>query len=191
MQKKYLLILVPFMMSISSCSTMTIDVDYNESISFTGLKNFDWVPGTPVKSNNPKVDSNTLLHDRIRQEIISWLLAHGYTHNKDQKADFLVAYQLIVEDKTKITVINDYYDYPIGWGYYGYGRPYGYGGRSRQHAYEYKEGALIIDIVNPETKKLMWRGSATDEVSASSKPDKKNKQIKEAVDRILSEFPPK
>lgn len=190
MQKKYLYSLVPIIMMLSSCSTMTIDVDYNDSLSFTGLKNFDWVPGTPLKSNNPKVDSNTLLHDRIRQEITSWMLSHGYTKNKDEKVDFLIAYQLIVEDKTKITVINDYYDYPMGWGY-GYRRPYGYSGRSRQHAYEYKEGALIIDMVNPDTKKLMWRGSATDEVSASAKPDKKNKQIKEAVDRILQEFPPK
>ena len=172
---------------LSSCSTIMVDVDYDDSLSFKNLHRYSWVPGTPTKSNNPQLDSDTILHDRIRGSINSWLSGHGYEKTDLEQADFLVAYFVSVKDQTKVTVLNDYYGYPSGWGY-GYYRPYG---SSRSYVYEYQQGAIIIDIIDPKTRKLMWRGSATDEVNESETPEKRDQVINEAVDKILEKFPPK
>lgn len=171
----------------SGCSTLQVNVDYDQAATFDNLRSYAWVPGTPEKSNNPELDSNTLLHDRIQGAINSWFSNHGYEKKPLQQADFLIAYRVIVEDKTSVTVLNDYYGYPMGW-HYGYYRPYG---AQRTYVYYYQQGSIIIDIVDPKTRKLMWRGSATDDVlRESATPEKRQQRITEAVNAILKNFPP-
>lgn len=57
--------------------------------------------------------------------------------------------------------------------------------------YEYEEGTLILDVVDPKSKELMWRGSAQDEVNFKSTPEKAQAQINEAVNGMLEHFPPR
>jgi Domain of unknown function (DUF4136) len=171
---------------LSSCSTIMVDVEYDDTLTFNNLHRYSWIPGTPEKSNNPQLDSDTILHDRIRGSINNWFAGHGYEKIDIEQADFLIAYYVTVKDKTKVTVLNDYYGYPSGWGS-GYYRPYG---ATRSYAYEYQQGAIIIDIIDPTTRKLMWRGSATDEVDESKVHEKGHQKIKEAIDKILANFPP-
>ena len=64
-------------------------------------------------------------------------------------------------------------------------------GTPETYVYEYDEGTLILDIVNPQNKQLMWRGSATDEVNFKSNPEKDQSKINQAVQELLAHFPPK
>ena len=56
---------------------------------------------------------------------------------------------------------------------------------------EYDEGTLILDIVDAESRTLIWRGSARAEVSATVAPETREARVREAVRRILEQFPPK
>ena len=56
--------------------------------------------------------------------------------------------------------------------------------------YTYDQGSLIIDIVEPDSRKLIWRGSATDEVNFSNTPEQKERKINEAVEKLLEPFSP-
>jgi len=47
-----------------------------------------------------------------------------------------------------------------------------------------------LDFVDAESKKMIWRGVAKAEVDDQSTPDEKEKLIKEAVQKILENFPP-
>ena len=171
-----------------SCSSRNISIDYDPSVSFANLKTYHWVPGTPVKTGNIKLDSNSLMHNRIKTEIDAWFGGHGYVKQHQSQADFMVTYYFTVEKKSEVLVINDYYGYPGDWGY----GPYGYGGGiSRQYVNEYDYGTLIIDIVNSKTQKLMWRGNIGGHVYESEGPKKKAARIARAVNGILRNFPPK
>lgn len=175
------------MMVLFSCASKNIAIDYDPSASFENLKTYNWVPGTPVKTGNIKLDSDTLLHSRIKKQIENWLDTHGYKKVDVKFADFLVTYYVTVEKKTEILSINDYYGYPGDWGY-GY---YGYNGvYNRFYAYEYDYGTLIIDIVNSKTRKLIWRGSIGQQVYDRESPEKKIARIARAVDSVLRRFPP-
>lgn len=173
---------------LASCSTLEVKMDYDNNVSFTGLHSYSWLPGRPLKSGDPKLDSNDLMHRRIRASIDGWLKNHGYAKQPREQADFLVSYYIVIEQKTRITVLNDYYGYPRGWGRYDY---YDYPYRNQTYAYEYEEGTMIIDIVNNKTKKLMWRGTAVDEVKDLKTPEEKQARITEVVDSIMAGFPPK
>ncbi len=52
-----------------------------------------------------------------------------------------------------------------------------------------KVGTLVVDIFDSATKKLIWRGVATD--TLSSKPEKNDKKLEHAVEKMFDKFPPK
>ena len=109
------------------------------------------------------------------------------------KPDFWVTYHVTLDRTASVAMLNDDFNYGPGWGWsYGYAyRPdSSYGSRGR-YVYEYDEGTLLLDVVDPQSRQLIWRGSATDEVNFSASPEAKERQINEAVRRMLAKFPPK
>ncbi|MHB1858273.1 MAG: DUF4136 domain-containing protein, partial [Acidobacteriaceae bacterium] len=51
-------------------------------------------------------------------------------------------------------------------------------------------GILTVDMIDAKTKKIIWRGQATeDNVLKSTKGEEK--KVKDAVDKMLDHFPPK
>lgn len=182
--------ILSFLIILSACASMQISTDYDDSVSFVGLQTYNWLPGAPVNSGNPVIDSDSLLHQRIRSEINRWFENHGYSLQPQDKSDFLVSYYVVTEQKTQISVLNDYYGYPRGWGLYGGYYDYPGPGGSRTYVYEYEMGTMIIDIVNTKTHQLMWRGTAEGEVKELKTPEQKKARIAKVVHSILSNFPP-
>ena len=59
-------------------------------------------------------------------------------------------------------------------------------GTASTHVYTYTRGTLIIDFWSPETKKLVWRGSATAVVKEN--PQNAERQIQKAVKKIARKW---
>jgi hypothetical protein len=165
--------LVLFLMGLAvSCSTIYgVKYDYDKSANFTSLKTYDWLP-IPVNTN---IDSLTI--ERVKNAVNAGLQAKGLMMTSDNP-DFLIAQHL--GKKTEVT--------DMGYSY-GPHRIDRWGGRIS--TLEYAEGSLVLDFVNAESKKMIWRGVAKAEVNNADTPDKKEKLINEAVQEILKNFPPK
>ncbi len=52
----------------------------------------------------------------------------------------------------------------------------------------YTEGTLTIDVVDPDSKELIWRGMAKGTLSAKSQ--KNEKKFRRAVQKLLRQLPP-
>jgi len=52
----------------------------------------------------------------------------------------------------------------------------------------YKVGTLVVDLFDPNSKKLIWRGSASD--TLSNKSDKNIKNLDRSVLKMFNHFPP-
>ncbi len=52
---------------------------------------------------------------------------------------------------------------------------------------EYTEGSVIVDVVNPKTKELLWRGQGVARVSDD--PNVYAKELEQTVNAILKKFP--
>jgi len=178
---------------LAGCSTIEVNHDYDPKANFAGLKTYEWLKEAQKPTGDPRIDGNTILENRIHQAVDAELAARGFkkvTGNAD--ADFLVAYHVSLDKQRSVQTLNSYYGYGPGWGY-GYGasyRPGYWAGSPETYVYEYEEGTLILDIVNPKNKELMWRGSAQDEVHFKSTPEKDQTQLNEAVHMMLESFPP-
>ena len=63
-------------------------------------------------------------------------------------------------------------------------------GRTEIIVREYEVGTLLLDILDPGERSLLWRGSGNARVRESSDPAQRERQINEAVKNILRRFPP-
>ena len=150
------------------CAPIAVKTDYDRTIDFTNYQTFKWMP-YPKKRGKNVVHKGSFEDVRIRRAVESELLAKGYQVKKSGRADALLAYHVAVRQQVSLDR-------------YGYG--YGYWGR-HTHVRRYKEGTIIIDIVDPEMKQLIWRGAAS---GFGSRPDQE--KINQAVAKIFEKYPP-
>ncbi|MAQ75780.1 MAG: hypothetical protein CL613_05550, partial [Aquimarina sp.] len=77
--------------------------------------------------------------------------------------------------------VSPYYD-PYYYNYYfGYGDVVGYDVNYDR----YKDGTLIVDLVDRKTKEVIWSGAATDEIYMNNE----SKAISQYVDDLFKDFP--
>jgi hypothetical protein len=159
---------------LAGCAPISTNFDYDLNWDFASLKTYQLL--TPPTDST--VDS--LSRDRVTNAINSGLVARGYSE-VDADPDFLVAYHVGSQNKIEVS----------DWGYV-YGRRAGYYGArvSAVDVYEYREGSLIVDIVDAKTHKLIWRGTARKVLDTNPTPEQRTETINVAVEKILEHFPP-
>ncbi len=78
-----------------------------------------------------------------------------------------------------------------GWGYRGYYNAFGppfayYGGLTYAEKEHYKEGTLIIDLIDTHTRKIVWRGFGVGEVH--NNPQKTIDDLPKVVNGVLDQL---
>ena len=164
---------------LAGCSSVTTNYDYDPGVDFSKFKTF--------AIDNPKIPGdglsrNPLLRKRVDEAIQNSLEQKGYKMvDKSEDADMVVVAHGRSQEKTQIT----------DWGTYGWYRPWWgpYGGRVDVSTY--KEGTLVIDIVDMSDKELAWRGLATGIVEeGQTDPQKIQQKVNTIVAKIMKDFPP-
>jgi hypothetical protein len=76
---------------------------------------------------------------------------------------------------------------PYGWGYGG-----GWGGTTTStQVRDILVGTLVIDLADAKKGQVIWRGMGVKEVDTQAKPEKRDKSISSAVNKIFKNYPPK
>jgi hypothetical protein len=167
---------------LAGCSTFKIADDYDPSADFASFHSYAWAPAESEAPKDPRVE-NDLLEARVHESVDAELSAKGFSlATAGATPDFWVTYHAALEAKIDVTTIQQSYPY-----YRGYSR---WGGYSETYVRQFDEGTLILDVIDPETEKLIWRGSAQARVNDSSTPEKRSKRVRDAVAAILERFPP-
>jgi hypothetical protein len=52
-------------------------------------------------------------------------------------------------------------------------------------------GMLVLDMYDAPGKQLVWRGKATKTIDANAKPEKRQKNLAKAMEKLLKNYPPK
>jgi hypothetical protein len=146
--------------------------------SFVGRRTFRILPipayrGTiPLATNDPML-VNSITYQAMRDAIRRAFESRGYRYAPD-KADLDIAYYVAATPRVEIQA----------W-------EYGYDARGLPREYidvtHYTEGSVIIDVIDPATHKLLWRGQASTVVDTD--PDKYIKELTRAVNEIVKKYP--
>lgn len=182
LRKMIVLLGLGLMIGLMSCSRSLVKADYDRESNFANYKTYDWMPEPENPGQNSLV-RNTLFEKRLKNAVDRELRAKGFQKHTESP-HFEIAYYITVTDKIEVSS-NGYQGY-YGFGYWS--RYYGFGYYPRSlDVYQYKEGTLVLDFVDPEKMELIWRGWYSGMVDDGGiKEEKINKIVK----HILEQYPP-
>jgi hypothetical protein len=147
--------------------------DYDKATNFAAYRTYALKDGTKV--------GNPLIDNRIVEAIEAEMAAKGLTKD-DTKPDVLVTYHIAFDKEKDITAWSSGYG-PYGW-------HYGMGSTDVQ-VRQILIGTLVIDMADAQRKEVVWRGVGVKEIDTQAKPEKRDKNIREAVKKICKNYPPK
>jgi len=146
-----------------------VTTDYDHAANFSKYKTFMW-----LKEPNTE---DPLMKQRIIDAVNTELTEKGLQLVRDN-ADLNVAAHLSTRQKQ---TLNTFYDGYPGWGW-------GLGGTATTTVQTYEVGTLVVDLFDSGAKRVIWRGTAT--ATVPDKPEKKEKKIEKALDKMFKDFPP-
>ncbi|BCA52967.1 hypothetical protein W02_01070 [Nitrospira sp. KM1] len=179
MHKALATCICPLIFAVTACGAPKIGYDYDHTANFRGYRTFEWGPEQQQVSGDARID-NTLLDTRIRTAVADELRAKGFSIPINGEPDFYVAYHAGLKDMMKGASTQNYIG-DMSHGTY----------TTINDIQAYKEGTLLIDIVDAGSKQLVWQGSALAEVSPGMTPEERDKRIHYIIHGMLEHFPPK
>lgn len=129
-------------------------------------------PNRPVASKNTDVDPFVLL--RLRQLTYLELKARGLVAASKDEADLLVAVLASHDEEIYVYRSGPYYYDPL------------YGPMWSNQVMRVDEGVVVIDLIERESKSVVWRGTGVRETGRSFSEE----ELRDLVTSILAEFPP-
>jgi hypothetical protein len=190
----YLAATVFVLSGLSACTTYNYYTAAINKSNLSKYRTFAWMP----KANNGDQKMGDQADVKIKDAATFALSSKGLQLNRNNP-DLIVNYTLKVGQGTRTNYYSPNYGWGPGWGfgwgwgwryrpyYYAYGAPFAYyGGLTYAEQEQYKEGTLIIDLVDVHTRKIVWRGFGVGEVHHDMQ--KNIDDLPKVVDGILDQL---
>jgi hypothetical protein len=180
MQKRLVLATLSLLVAPTLIGAQKTSYDYEKTASFAGFKTYAHKQGTPV--------GQSLIDDRIVAAIDAQLGTKGLTKAASDPDVFVVYHMAFDKEKD----ISTYSSGHGGYGAYGWGWGGGWaGGTTSTQVRDILVGTLVIDMADARKGQLVWRGMGVKEVDTQANPEKRDKSINKAVEKIFKNYPPK
>jgi len=168
------------LIALSGCVTpTTVDYDRAAATKFGDYQCFV-IDSREMRSNYQDVMLSPIVDRRIESSISQTLMAKGMQQNCAEP-DFRVTFNTVTKTMTDI---NDLGVGPSPFRRYPY---FGFSGYSQIDIDQYEQGTFIVDIIDNQSKQLVWRGTYTKRLGWSAPNDE---EVQLIVQEILAEFPP-
>jgi len=159
---------------LAGCAPMTVHHDYDPDVDFSLYRSFSWMPVPTQDEEAKSILSGPFLEKRIKKAVVENLTSKGF-EKTTRDPDLLIAYHINFKNKTDVGVRRH------GCGYWGH---------RAVDVRRYKEGTLILDFVDPESRELAWRGWSVSPIHPDSSPQEEQENLYRAVTEILKRYPP-
>ena len=156
--------------------------EQDQDAKLAGYHRFAWLTPPPAPVRDPILDSQ-ILESRVHHAVSSDLKTRGYEEvAPDAGPDFLVTYHTSAKQTVESTGPSFSFGFidafPHGFGAVGF--PVGPDVQSRD------EGTLMLDVLDAQSKRLVWRGWTTELLNQDNYSDK---SVQDAVKDIFDKFP--
>lgn len=149
--------------------------DYDRQIDLSAYRSYDWkMFDAPESAQHPLYD-NELNNKRIRTAVEKAMNSKGY-RQVSESPDLYIHYHIVIEDKSVVIRESDLHNYNTYW----LGLD--------TNAYQYKEGSLIVDLMDARTNELVWRGWAV-AILEDLNPKNAEQRLDRTIERIFEGLP--
>jgi Domain of unknown function (DUF4136) len=150
-----------------------VSTDYSHSADFGQYHTYSWLQ---VKAGND------LWTDRIRRAVDNELMAKGWMETPSGGQASVTAFGATKQEQQ----LQTFYD-GLGGGWFW--RGFGGDGLATTTVENVPVGTLVVDVFDSQSKKLLWRGHASETLSGD--PEKNEKKLDHEVSDMFKHFPPK
>jgi len=173
MKPLFAMLCIGFAFFVIGCATVAVNYDYDREANFNRYHTYKFIQLPKVPGRKLQI-RNSLIHARVGRAIERELALKGYKKVEYGKPDLLIACHVDVKEKIDVT-------------HYSYGHWLPSHKSVRTEVRRYKEGTLVLDIVDRQSKQLVWRGWAT---GLTRQTGLTQDEINETIHKILREYPP-
>ena len=173
------LVLLGTMLLTAGCqSPVAVDFDHVQIERIQAFTSFE-VDTREARAGYGTIALSPLVDRRVENAIRNNLEAKGYAHSKP--ADFRINFHTVTKDRTEV--------HDLGYGPTPFGRKPYFGDYSYGRLFidKYEEGTLVIDVIDTQNDRLVWRGVHTRRLERNALSPV---QAQAVVDAILINFPP-
>jgi hypothetical protein len=165
---------------VASCASIRVSTDYDTGVDFTSYNSYAFFkPGI----DDAKISD--LDKRRILKALENTLAEKGFTAS--ETPNILVSFHTKAEKNVRVSESYIGWGGPLygpfggmGWGW-GFNRPYNVNTTTN--------GVLYIDLIDANSKKLVWQGKGTGRLSSGT-PQEREAKINAFVTDILTAYPP-
>ena len=169
---------------LAGCASADVRTATAPDAYLTSLRTFDLLKqpaGAPAQGSNDPMLVNSMSNRALRADLVKGFEDRGYV--RSHNPDFLVAYY--ASGKKRLDVTHWNYDYTFGLRWLGPGPDWG---TETTVATQYPHGTVLIDVVDPRTHEVIWRGEGIANVSDDERQYEQD--LRKTVSAILQKFPP-
>ncbi len=162
-------------MAATGCATLRVDSHAARGADLARYHTFTWSSTAPQSTGDPRLDDNPFFDARVRTDVELQLAARGFEMTPSSAPDLLVRYRVSIRQKIEVTRIDAPASQDEG-----------------ERTGVYDAGAFLIDLVDPRTDQVIWRGWADGSMEgAIDRQDLMERRIDEVVTKILAQLPPR
>lgn len=176
MRKPLITALILLVVGTVAAAKMKAHVGYDKNVDLGAIKTFDYRDSLA----SSVVDKAPPVHEMIKLLIIE-KLQNGGMEWVEEDPDVLVTYHTDATQAMKMNVTLYSYSYSAGWWW---SPLWGSG----MDVSSFTQGTLVVDIWDPKTEKIVWRGAVVGVVPDDPSPAKAQKTIEKALKVMSKEF---
>jgi uncharacterized protein DUF4136 len=167
-------------LALSGCAArMTVSSHVERGLDLSRYRTFDWGPADALPTGDARLDQDPFFKDQVQGAVEKGLLTRGLRLPDTGTPDLLIHYHAHISKRLDLNRVEHFY----GYGYCSQpGCP--------SEVVQYEAGTLVLDLVDAQTNRLIWRGWAQNSV-ADMLEDRAvmAKTIDQAVTRMLLRLP--
>lgn len=145
---------------------ISVSTDWDRSFAFSDLNTYAWALRVEREDAS---DPNAIRVQRGTDRV----LQDGGFQMDENDPSFLVAYELGAEDRQRFVPYNQAL----------------LGARSTAKV-EYTANTIVIDVIDPESNEVVWRGSGETAPNSNATLEQQSDLMRRVVEKILKDFPP-
>jgi hypothetical protein len=128
----------------AGCASMNVNSYVERGYDLNRFHTYAWSPAPAAATGDPRLDSNPFFDEQVRAEVEVQLARRGFERTA-RMPDLLVHYHASMTQRIETRDLD---------------QQYGSCDKGNCRADVYDAGTILIDLVDPYTDKVIWRGWA-------------------------------
>ena len=163
-------------LALSGCATMNVSSHIERGVDFAQFRTWDFGPADALPTGDPRLDNNPFFKDYLEGAVGKALEGRHYARVTSGTPDLLVHYHANISKTFDINGVDNRYGYCSS--------------DCEPRFIEYEQGTIVLDVVNTQTNRVVWRGWAQENINGViDNQELLRKEVHKAVTRMMELFP--